>query len=356
MRRGFASAVLLLAGAAAGIGLLAGTASAQKGVLGLGANPNTGVISLDRDFRYLAIAGGRGTVVAKIATDGGTIERSRQLDARLTVPAVAFDGTPGGLSADGGTLVLTEPGWRFPQLESRFFVFDAGSLRHEATISLDGSWTYDAISPDGRALYLIEYTSPRDLTEYRVRAYDLRSGELDADPIIDPNESGEDMYGTPFARATSAGGRWAYTLYESTERDHPPFIHALDTQRGTAVCIDLDPLADHDNIYRLGLQPSADGSTLSVIERGEPVAHVDLSSFEVSEPAPPAPVAPPATDEGDGLPWAPIAGSAALLIAAAALLVKWRRPDRPGEIELDDLVDLDGGREREETREREPVA
>ena len=52
------------------------------------------------------------------------------------------------------------------------------------------------------------------------------------------------MAGFPQTRATSPDGRWAYTLYEPAERDHPAFIHALDTKRGTAVCIDLDPLAD----------------------------------------------------------------------------------------------------------------
>ncbi len=44
------------------------------------------------------------------------------------------------------------------------------------------------------------------------------------------------MQGLPMTRATSADGRLAYTLYSAEE----PFIHALDTVRGSAaVCIDL---------------------------------------------------------------------------------------------------------------------
>ena len=42
-------------------------------------------------------------------------------------------------------------------------------------VELDGEWTFDALSPDGRWLYLIEQLSPRDRTRYAVRVYDLES-------------------------------------------------------------------------------------------------------------------------------------------------------------------------------------
>ena len=48
------------------------------------------------------------------------------------------------------------------------------------------------------------------------------------------------MNGLPMNRATSAGGRWEYTLYDAPEH---PFIHALDTEGRKAFCIDLDALA-----------------------------------------------------------------------------------------------------------------
>ena len=47
------------------------------------------------------------------------------------------------------------------------------------------------------------------------------------------------MTGVPVTRLPSPDGRWDYTLYQSAEH---PFVHALDTQRRTAVCIDLDDL------------------------------------------------------------------------------------------------------------------
>ena len=45
------------------------------------------------------------------------------------------------------------------------------------------------------------------------------------------------MRGEPGTRATSADGRWAYTLY--ARQKHAPFVHALDTARRQAYCIDL---------------------------------------------------------------------------------------------------------------------
>ena len=75
--------------------------------------------------------------------------------------AVAYDGSPGGLSADGRTLVLTQPGVRFPQTTSGFTRLDTRRLKILDTVTLDGTFTFDALSPDGRQMYLIEYTSPR---------------------------------------------------------------------------------------------------------------------------------------------------------------------------------------------------
>ena len=100
-------------------------------------------------------------------------------------------------------------------------------------------------------MYLIHYPQPRDPTAYEVRAYDLRRGGLLHDPIVDPDEPGEEMAGWPQTRSLSPDGRWAYTLYLPAQRDHLPFIHALDTERGTAVCIDLDALAEFRNFVGL---------------------------------------------------------------------------------------------------------
>lgn len=305
------------------LGPLAGPSSAQKGVLGTGADARIGIVDPDGSRRYTALPAGagpfgEGTVVTKLDTADGRVDAHSWLDQPLVVPSVAYDGSPGGLSFDGDTLVLAEPAIRFPQTESTFTVLDTRNLRVLDELSFDGTYTFDAISPDGRSLYLIEYTSPRDLTEYRVREYDLRQGRFNPEPIIDPNESGEDMYGSPVTREQSPDGRWAYTLYDG--REHP-FIHALDTVGGTAVCIDLDGL--HRLVYgRTGLEPSPDGSTLTVVQGSRPVELVDTRTFEVSEPPPPPVPTPAAADDGS-VPWAAIAlagGLVGLLVALTWVL------------------------------------
>lgn len=309
---------------------LASPAAAQKGVLGIGAAPGEGVVDADAGLRYTAVPTAGGTTIAALSTDGGRVERWTSTDGRLAVPAVAYDGSAGGLSASGDTLVLSQPGLRFPQLRSEFAVFDTNRLRATQRVRLKGTFTYDALSPSGRTLYLIEYTSPRDLTEYHVRAYDLERDRLEPEPIVDPRESAEEMYGTAITRETSPDGRWAYTLYDGSEY---PFIHALDTRRGAAACIDLDLLEGVRNLYRYALKPSPDGAELGLIRRGggdgeeaEPVAGVDLATLEVSAVTPvPAPI-------GGGDPawpaWLAIAFGAALVIGAAVALRARRRRGR----------------------------
>ena len=52
-------------------------------------------------------------------------------------------------------------------------------------------------------------------------------------PVVDPREPDERMRGMPITRATTADGRWEYTLYDGT--GSYPFVHALDTVRAEAL-------------------------------------------------------------------------------------------------------------------------
>ena len=236
---------------------LAVPATAQKGVLGIGADPAQGVTDVDDGARYTALPAGAGTLVTKLDTNGAGrravhLRRPAPLGACRRLRRIA------GWSLGRWANARAHPaGHPLPADDERIHGrLDTRRLKVLDTVTLDGTFTFDALSPDGRQMYLIEYTSPRDLTQYSVRAYDLERERLLPEPIIDPNESGEEMAGFPQTRATSPDGRWAYTLYESAERDHPPFIHALDTKRGTAVCIDLDPLADQRGI--MAARPAAE--------------------------------------------------------------------------------------------------
>lgn len=235
---------------------------------------NVGVAT--QTARYVTLPAGRDTVLASVRPDGGQVWQSRLLSGRLTIPAVAYDGSAGGLSADGGTLVLIEPRLGFPRARTRLVALGTGRLAVRRTIRLDGDFSFDAISPRGRLLYLIHYLSARDPNRYEVRAYDLRTARLLPRPVTDPSEPG-DMRGRPLSRATSRDGRWAYTLYDG---GGTPFLHALDTSAVSARCIDLDALKGADTSrLRLRLGP---GSALVVGNGLRPLVSVDTRSFRVS--------------------------------------------------------------------------
>ena len=154
-------------------------------------------------------------------------------------------------------------------------------------LDLDGAYSFDALSPNGRWLYLIQYTSRHDPTRYAVRAYDLRAGRMLPKPIVDPTEPDEAMRGYPVTRATTPDGRWEYTLYDGAGSH--PFVHALDTVGRKALCLDLDVLEGDSNLGNLRLQPET-GGTITVHYRGTPMAFIDRDTRQVTEPAlPPSP-------------------------------------------------------------------
>jgi hypothetical protein len=278
----------------------------------------TGVTVPASSERYYAIQDGNRTVVTSVYRDGGLLQEHVVLPGLFTVPAVAQSGTTTGLSADGRTLVLVRPRLSYPQRRTRLAVLDAGSLRTRRTITLRGDFSVDAISPDGRSLYLIQYTSPRDPLAYAVRSLNLGAGRLDPGEIVDPRERDEAMHGLPMARAMSPDGRWAYTLYDGAGSN--PFVHALDTTGRTARCVDLPALPDGVDIA--GLSLAVRGRELQIRSGAGPIAVIDRRTFALGRR--PAGHARPADAPGSGFPWA-IAIAVAAAGGIAVLFVGTRR-------------------------------
>jgi hypothetical protein len=303
------------------LALLPATASADGlPAVGVDANP---VFSPRGQVEYQTEKAGQATRLAESARYGGEL-RARRIPGVYSIPAVAYDGSPSGLSADGRTLVLINPRVRFPRERTTFAVIDTRTLRVRRTIGLDGDFSFDAISRNGRVMYLIEYLNPRNFTEYAVRAYNMRAQRLYKRPVVDPNESGEDMYGIPVSRASSRDGRWHYTLYEA--RGHP-FVHALDTEGRTAVCIDIE--GGVKSVWNATLSPR--GPRLDVVaDSGQTLAEIDTRTHEVVWERPPAepakakpkadakPAAKPESEPDAGVSWLPIAAPVAILLLLAA--------------------------------------
>lgn len=325
-----------------GAGVAAPTAEASGGAGAISAPDGVTVGGLP--YRYVALPVGypdKVTAIAKIDLAGGRVDRTWYLDGIHHVPAPTYDGRGGGLSADGGTLVLGQFPRSYPQRVTRFAILDTdlymrlprtpghprspGRGPHAITqVNLRGSFGFDAISPDGSTLYLVHYLSPADPTKYEVRAYDLERRRLLTEPVVDPSEPDEQMRGLPITRAASPDGRWAYTLYDGNGKE--PFIHALDTVRREAACIDLPQLTGRQGLYMLRLGVEDSGSRLAVLDRppgpegSRPLLNVDTETFAVTR------AAPAVTESSGGLPaWLAIGLGTGALAAALAWLAARRR-------------------------------
>jgi hypothetical protein len=262
----------------------------------------------DVNGRLVAVPTERGTVVARI---GDSVYVSRLLDGRYTVPVIALDHTASGLSTDGSTLVLINPRLSFPRARTSLVVLDASNLRTRAHIVLQGDFSFDALSPDGTRMYLIHYLSPRDPTRYEVRALDVPSGKLLPTPIVDKSEPDERMAGLPITRATTADGHWAYTLYDGA--GHEPFVHALDTVKGDAHCIDLEMLAGRQDLYGLRLDLGGGDAELAVVDGAQELIAIGTTSFEPVSAKTTAPV----SAETSSRNWPPIVALSILALLGA---------------------------------------
>ena len=242
--RGSLVAAAALALASAAYGAYPGT-YAQQGALG----------------SILVTSSGGGTAVSR-----GT--QSVALDGAYGIPTLITAGTQLGLSHDRSLLVLQS----MNQRRTSFAVLRVRDLRLVQTITLKGSFAFDALSPDARRLYLIEHRSA-DLQHYVVRAYDLRAQRLLPGRIADKTQASWVMQGWPTSRFATADGRWVYTLY--TNPDGYPFIHALDTVRGVAHCVGMAWTGSQNPLYHYRLAVSSsrllvlrgDGSVYRTINR-----------------------------------------------------------------------------------------
>jgi hypothetical protein len=277
---------LLLGSLLCGLLIPASSAAAAGPPLPSSVSGKAGAVAPGGKERRITRRAGDDTLVIAVRRPGGEVLRSRRVSGHWRVPPVAFDGSTTGLSADGRVLVLARPVRNIPPASTSFAVLDARALAVRRELSLPGFFTMDAVSPDGRWLYLIQYGGNDNLLDYRVRALDTRTGRLAARDVVDPREPDEQMGGMPFTRTMSRDGRWAYTLYGGGEET---FIHALDTVGRTAACIDLEMLPAQTDLTGYQLRLSPGGGVIHVRDpAGGVVATVNARTFAVSEPGEPA--------------------------------------------------------------------
>jgi hypothetical protein len=254
----------------------AAVAAADGGGPSPGLDFGNGIAAAGGKLRYSALSDGRTTVLESIVIGTGRIRGVTYFKGSFGIPLVTFGGDTGGLSRDGGNLVLaTWPGFA----TTRFLLVDAHTFQVRGRVRLRGSWSFDAISPDGSLMYLIHYLgSPSQIYQpYEVRAFNWNTLALYPGAIVDRREPDEKMTGRPLARTGSPSG-WAYTLY--SRQKQTPFVHALDTVHRRAFCVDLP--WRHSRKWIASVRLRVHGGTLELHRGGRTIARMDTKTLELS--------------------------------------------------------------------------
>ncbi len=253
-----------------------------------------GIPSPDWGQVLSATVSGGSTTVRRLAVQPGFGGDAITIPGAWQLPAIGLDALPGGVSLDGTTIALVArtDGSGGTAQTSRFAILSAVLDRQPKVIELAGSFAYDTLSPDGATLYVIEHLPAPPTGHYQVRAVDVASGLLRDGVVVDKTNLSEAMGGYPISQLSLASGR-VLTLYQGAEH---PFVHALDTIQGWAVCIDLPAgragigAAAARTAEDWGLAASPDGgmvfavnATLGLVESIDPAGPV-LRSGATVEP------------------------------------------------------------------------
>jgi hypothetical protein len=173
-----------------------------------------------------------------------------------------------GASQDGRTAVVA-------RTQGKSTTFALVTPKRERIVKLGGNtWQFDALNGD--RLFLIHYLAKG----YEIRVMHLASGVLDA-PLKDPNASST-IWGSPWSRTSSANGRYVFTLYIGSNGGS--MVHVLDTQAGTARCIDLPGTGSWDAASSYTLVVDPDPRQIWAISPGYGrVARIDVPAHRVGD-------------------------------------------------------------------------
>jgi protein MpaA len=275
--------------------LATATSSAAKEIGATGAAQGIVVTQNDgSSYRYVTVSPQTKpalTIVERIDMSDGAIDRWWYLPGSYAIPAVGFDGSAGGLSANGNALALINFTRTYPPPRTKVAILDTDAyLRHPRKpgqhpphhavrrLKLPGHFALQAISPNGSKLYLRHYRThdrgsahDRRSDDFDLRTMDTRSGRLAPQPLIVSNGGGP-LAGLPVSAVTSPDGRWAYSLYDGDTR--MPFLLALGTASGRVIRVDLPGLERMADPYLLKLRVDEAGRRLAVLERAPQTGRV----------------------------------------------------------------------------------
>jgi hypothetical protein len=225
-----------------------------------------GMASSDGRTYYSAQSTRSATFLKRFAVASAQLRNEWALAGKWTLQSVSPTGRWAALArrAGGSTLLL---------------VFDGRLGKRVHVMRLRGDFEVEAISRDGKKLFLIERLQGR---AYNVRQYDLSHERLVANPLRAAGV--KIMAGYAWSGVASPDGRWLMTLYLSTP-DGLAFVHSLDVARSQPACIAL-PSGRRDGFERLkrySLTLAPDGRRLYAANPSlGVVAELDLGRSEVT--------------------------------------------------------------------------
>jgi hypothetical protein len=285
--------------------LAAAPAALADGVPQYAAQGGIGVLAPD-GTHYVALGPTRARTTLVFVGSDGRLWTGPTLRGSWGTPMVTQRDV-GGLSRDGRLFFLQSTTIGSP---TSFLVLDTHGFRVRDRFRLHGTFSFDALSPDGSRLYVIQRIDASNLSRYVVRAYDLRTHRLLPARISDPTQRTWVMQGDPWTRVSDSTGRWVYTLYSNP--GGYPFVHALDTVRGVAHCIGI-PWSSTDQTPLFNVVLHLRNGSLDLDWRsGRPYLRIDTATWRVSQPP------------GSSFPWPWLA----LVLLPAAAAVGWRRRPR----------------------------
>lgn len=232
--------------------------SFQPGASNLGVKLPNGLASLDHQHLYTAVPQQGHTTISVIDTRNASVVRSFTIDGTYSTAGTPFDHAV--LSFDGHWLALRALSTNTGSTTIALLDTRAGTLLK--TISLQGDFNLDAVSPDASRIYLLERLHD-GTSHYYVRLYQVDKNQLYEYPIVDKNDINDpNMTGMELVRQMSADGSKVFTLYIDPH-NNVAFIHILPLTGDYlgARCIDLPAGSDPSllHYYTLAMHTYEDG-------------------------------------------------------------------------------------------------
>lgn len=228
-----------------------------------------GTASADGRTYYSGFASGQRTFLKRFDVTTAVLRGDWAVSGRWDLQGVSPTGRWAALARRSGG-------------RTHLLLFDGRQGTRAHVMRLRGDFEVEAISRDGKRLFLIEHFAGR---QYNVREYDLSRERLVANPLR--AQGVKIMAGYAWSGVASPDGRWLLTLYLSTP-GKLAFVHSLDLERSRPACIGLPSGRGgaFENLKRYSLTLAPDSKTLYAANSAlGVVAELDLAGSEVKRVA-----------------------------------------------------------------------